>query len=373
MKGFLKRLFLSFLPGLVLFPILAMGSNASETATAQDKPQSEASDWLGRDSKKSYFLEGTAPVSDTDFDIKSSITSWFDALDEYQESWGGRVNQLGNDVDEMFGDDEHFQNFKGNRLEVSFPINIDFHHQSVDIKPRFRAKFPFPNSAKRLNLIVESTRDSLSGADDNSSGNTAPSNPNQAQAEEDLTVTVRGNLLENEMYKMSLDLGGGFQGISPDPMVGLRLQAKLPTSDIHINRLIQKLYWQRFKGEVADTQYRHDWLLNRQELLRFNSGATWWNEDVYWHLYQDVTYYDMINPYRTFSYSVRGDWDTKNVLLENRSVGFGFNWREKIYQNWAYVAFNPYLLYNHEEETGDYHWQPTLSLSLEIHFYEGGH
>lgn len=338
---------------------------AFNLAGAEEKPNvnTVSLDLFGRESPKEYFLEQKYTL-----DSKYYPYGWLERAGYYQEELGSRVAELGNAIDRIFSDDDYFQNSQGSRLEIHFPLIYDDNQRSIELSPRIRTKLPLPNTNKRLNLILDSTKNSLTGMADPAKGEEFSSI--SKLSDDELNLVLRGNLIKNNWYRLSLDIGGGFDAINPNPMIGMRLNVNLPSSQRHSNRLIPKIYWKRFSGEVFDAQYRHDWLLSKNKILRFNTGTTWWNRDAYWHIYQAVTYYDKVNTHRVFSYSLRGDWDTENKGLINSGYGIGFSWRERIYKNWMFTSLSPHLFYENNLTAGKYILKPTITLSVEIHFYD---
>lgn len=322
-------------------------------------------DFWGRDSTKQYYLEGSSQAGEG---FKSELNDMLSTLSPYQNQIGTRVNRLGQFVDEWLGDSEHFQNQRSNRLDMTFPITYRLHDQSFNLIPQFQAKIYFPNTNQRWSLMLETSKSTLISVGDKTLNTIAVQANNEER--DQLNVTLQKMIVDNPYFTVRTDLGGTFQGVEPDPVAGFRLEYLLPTSDIHQNRLIQKLYWQRLKGKVLDTQYRHDWLLDDKHLVRADSQITWWHDEDYGMLSQTLGYYQSINPHRYFSYTLRSDWRAYPERIGHDSLGFGWGWRETVYQKWVFLRLSPYLNYRHDWVRQEYFFEPSITLALELSFYE---
>lgn len=332
------------------------------TAIPQDKIKS---DFWGRDSTKSYYLED---ANATEGGLNHRLNEMFENLTPYQETLGTRVDRLGQSVDEWIGDSEYFESQRSNRLEVKFPIGYRLDNGTFEFTPQFQAKVYFPNTNQRWSLMVESTRDALGNVTEKDANNNVAVGANKQ--DDKVNLTLQKLMVDNPYFTIRTDLGGTFKGIEPDPMAGFRLEYILPTSDSHQNRLIQRAYWQRLVGNVFDTQYRHDWLLDAKHLVRADSRATWWNDEDYWTLSQSLGYYQSINAHRFFSYTLRSDWQTEPNNIRHESVGIGWGWRETVYKQWVFARLSPYLNYRRDAERKIYFFEPSITLSLELSFYD---
>lgn len=342
--------------GIELLPLVPF----QRTSLPKDQIQQ---DFWGRDSKKAYYLQGSENNVDG---AAKMVTELLETLEPYQQSLGTRVNRLGQVVDEWLGGGEHFQRTRSNRLEVSFPLTYGFYNNEFSLNPQVQAKLYFPNTNRRWSLMVESAQNNI-----NTNGATAQTQatPN-LKDEQAVNITLQKLVIDNQYFKVRTDLGGSFNGLEPDPLAGLRLEYLLPTSDIHQNTLIHKAYWQRLKGNVFDTLYRHDWLLDSTRLFRSDSQAIWWHSDQYWDLSQTLTVYQNINQHRNFAYTLRSDWQTQRGYLQHLSYGAGWGWREDIFQKWVYASLNPYLNWRHDLVSDRYVSEPSITLSLEVHFFQ---
>lgn len=337
-------------------------SPAGITALPKEKIQQ---DFWGRDSTKSYYLEDANAQQGG---INHQLNEIFYNLSPYHANVGTRVDRLGQAVDEWVGDSEFFQSQRSNRLDITFPISYRLDDGSFNFMPQFQAKLYFPNTNQRWSLMVETTKDSFGGLTDNKSSNVAATANNE---DDKVNLTLQKLMVDNPYFTIRTDLGGTFKGIEPDPLAGFRLEYILPTSERHQNRLIQKAYWQRMVGKVFDTQYRHDLSLDTKHLVRADSRATWWYDEEYWSLSQSLGYYQTINQHRFFSYTLRSDWRTvprENVRHE--SVGIGWGWRETLYQQWVFARLSPYLNYRHDADRKMYFFEPSITLALELSFYD---
>jgi len=323
---------------------------------------------IGRDdNRKQYYLQDLTP---SDSVILRQAQQFFELTEPYQNYFGTQVNTMANQIDEWVSDKTHFEEVQNNHFEVQLRNRYETSSQKFSLQVNFRVKLYFPNTEKRFKLYIESARDGLYDTNREGTGAVQKPNPISNQQEDAVQATIRGRLLSNKNYKLSLDVGGSFNGIQPDPMLGLRSRYEFLNSTEHQNLIVQRLYWQRFKGGVFDNFYRHNWRINNYKLVRFETQLTWWNVDRYWQASQTLSLYDKINVHRFFTYSLRGDWSTKNSPLHNENYGVGFSWRERAYKKLVYVEFNPYLNYRHDLKTKQYDIEPSIELNFEFHFFK---
>lgn len=321
-------------------------------------------------------MAGDVVIKELEF--KQTLLDWFAEADPFQIYLGHKVNHYGRVVDQWFGVDENFEFNRSNRLELVLPLRYEFRQKNLSLVPKFKMKFYMPRTQKKLHLYVDSIGEEVTLNKDQASEGMISLDENNRISESEqvnLLLALRRSLLENPYFNASADVGVRFTQLAPDPVTGFLLRYTMPVYNQHSNFFAQKLYWQRSKGKVFDQQYRHDWLLNSSWLFRAQTGLTWWNKEHYWDLSQRLTWYQSISPYRSFSYSVMGNWSQQSQAqgIVNQSYGFSYSWREKVYSDWFYAVLTPYGHFAHDLENhrnNKYDFIPSITFSLEAHFFE---
>ncbi len=352
MKPIIK-IALLFLIGILL-PIKSLAANDSLIGR-------------GDNSKQFYLQDSKEPFSA----FLRKAKQFFEVTEPYQNYFGTQVSLMANQVDEWVGGDMYISKSNQSEFVIKLRNRYETSLKKYSLDTQFRAKLFIPNTKKRFNLYIESVRggiyNSLSGTD--SIAAQAPVANDNAQ-NDTIQTTLRGSLFNNKHFKLWIDAGGSFQGIQPAPLVGIRSQVTFANSTEHQNLLAQKVYWQRFKGDIFNSLYRHDWRLNNYKLIRFETEAIWFNTNRYWTTSQTISLYDKINVHRFFTYSLRGDWSSLGYPFHNNNYGVGFSWRERAYKKLVYVALNPYLNCRQDMVQKKYYIEPSIELNIEFHFFK---
>lgn len=294
-------------------------------------------------------------------------------LFDQAQSWlGGHVDDLGEEVDAFFGTEEDFEQTKGTRLDLLAPIR--FHaNGDIDADFKYRAKIELPKTNHRWNLIVTSVDENLNGfagEEGRSAGGAAPAGTAARGTTSNSNGTAVGLrfMLDAKDYTTALfDFGLNFSGVDPDPFVRLKGTYKWQLTDKSYLRMVQDLFWERFKGIGLNSEVKLDYQINDLYLLRSRTDGTWWDDDQYYELHHNFIYYQRFNRHRALAYHVGWDWDTKGNGFNITSYHTGFNWRERIYKQWLFFEIEPRVDFRQDNSfrTAD----PSIIFMLEAQFY----
>ncbi len=334
------------------FSYLALNETASESSTLNDKPDTEK-DNPPKPKEKSYLLEGID---------KTWLNEGLESLERFQVWLGAHVQHTTEGIDDYFGTEEAFERSRGSRLDIMTPVI--FHDSGqIEMSMRLRAKFALPKIERRWHLMITSEDTSVKGQVNNDLA--------REVTEQDGTASLGFQVALEDFSKLAtlLDFGMNFKNVvDPDPYVRLKKRYEWDMGSDWTGRMGQDLFWESIAGLGLNSKFVFDKRLDDEYLFRSQSNGTWWQQDGYYELTEQLLLYQQINPYRILTYQTWYSWSTENTGVHTTGYGAAVNWRERAYKNWLFFEVQPGIGFS---EDNDFKKADlTLMLMLEMRFFQ---
>lgn len=285
-----------------------------------------------------------------------------------QSSVGGYIGGFGERLDNFFGSDET-QGFRNrSKLKVYLPI-IWYEGGEVDSKLNFKVFIDLPRTNHRWKLFLSSFDEednageiSQTSYDSNSHSVKSDSNLNRVGARYIINQ-------DNQNYDF-IETGVKFVDIyKPNFFVKYLERDRAVYGDNLESRTYKTLYYEEIDGFALEAKFLLDKKTDHNHLLRSQTRATWWQEDLEVDLNQSFIFFTKVNKNRAKSYYLSGNWSADDQELDFENIDLGLNWRERAYKDWLFVELEPKATwYPHPKILSSPYY--SFRLQLEMHFYK---
>ncbi|WP_373018426.1 hypothetical protein [Thiomicrorhabdus sp.] len=290
------------------------------------------------------------------------LNQGLESLEQFQVWLGSHVQSTTEGIDDYFGTEEAFERSRGSRLDIMTPMT--FHDSGqVEMSMRLRAKFALPKIERRWHLLITTEDTSVKGQVNNDLA--------REVIEEEGTASFGFQVALEDFNKLAtlLDFGMNFKNtVEPDPYIRLKKRYEWNLRSNWVGRMGQDVFWERFAGPGLNSKLVFDKRLDKEFLFRTQSNGTWWQQDGYYELTEQLLLYQQLNSYRLLTYQTWLSWDTQGVGVHNTGYGASVNWRERAYKNWLYFEVQPGVTYSEDNDFKQADW--TLMLMLEMRFFQ---
>jgi len=250
-------------------------------------------------------------------------------------------------VDRFFSEDILEDDVKGSRAKVSFYTRREL-GDPVDYKFGLSVRLVFPNTNKRLNLLLESEDEDKREAD-----------PFESVENNNYSAALRFILNESEKWRADFDTGVRW-ALPPDPFSRLRARRFFSFYGWN-NRATQTVYYYTTRGWGEKTSVQFNRSLSMHKVLRWNLASEYLLNNDYFSLNYDLGLYHELSPKAALGYVAGASGDTQTSPSFYNYFA-SVRYRRLIYKDWVFAEVAPSLVW---ENDNDYQTTPVIMFRIE--------
>jgi len=250
-------------------------------------------------------------------------------------------------VDSFFSEDILEDDVKGSRAKLSWYTRREL-GDPVDYKFGISVRLVFPNTNKRLNLLLESEEEDK-----------RESSPLESVENNQYSAALRFILKESEKWRADIDTGIRW-GVPPDPFSRLRARRFFSFLNWN-NRATQSLFYYTSRGWGERTELQLNRPVDHDKLVRFNTSAEYLLNDDYFSLRYSLGLYQELSKKAALGYIWSASGDTEDRATFH-SYSASVRYRRLIYKDWVFAEVSPSLVWKRED---GYDATPVIMFRLE--------
>lgn len=209
--------------------------------------------------------------------------------------------------------------------------------QSIESEYDFQLRFDFPNTTKKLKIVIEKQQDEISDAlSDTSSPNEKSGSKNTKNSRNnDSNYTAGANLLLTQSKQFISKIGFGIRLDMPlNPSLKLDLKKDIKTKFVRIG-LLQKLIYYRQEGLQNVSQISFNKKLSKNFQTDFVNSLVWTDESDEFVLRNNIVLYQDLGDEKGLSYSIGANAKFSPTFYYD-SYDASISYRQLLYSNWLY-------------------------------------
>lgn len=264
-----------------------------------------------------------------------------------------RLDTLSTGLDSFFMNmlfDEQLvdQDIRGNSARIAMS-SYRVQEELTEYKLGLGVNIVLPNTNDRLNLLISSQ-----GEDE---GNEPDILRSSERAE--YVAALRFIIRESQRWRIDADAGINW-ALIPDPYTRLRARRPIEYGFMKF-RFTQELNYYTKEGYGEKTEFRFDFLVSEQKLLRLETGASYLVNDDFFKLRYGAGLFNQVTSKFAYVVQAGASGDTEEGPTFDRYTA-GIRFRRQIYKDWMFFEIQPQMIWAEE-----YEWQhrPALLLKLE--------
>ena len=250
-------------------------------------------------------------------------------------------------VDSFFSEDILEDDIQGSRAKLSFYTRREL-GDPVDYKFGLSVKLVFPNTNKRLNLLLESEEEAVREAD-----------PLESVENNNYSAALRFIIQESERWKTDIDTGIRW-GVPPDPFSRIRARRLFGFMDWKA-RATQTLYYTTVKGWGERSSLQLNRSLGTSKLLRLNGSAEYLLNDGFFKFRYDIGAYHELSHRAALGYIAGASGDAEETASFYDYFA-SVRYRRLIYKDWVFAEVAPSLVWERDKE---YETTPVIMFRIE--------